>query len=96
MPDDAGNLTATEFVLFERWLDSHWRKPHPCPVCGTDGWGTGGQIVVPITMGSNSSLRVGGQIVPQVFVLCHNCGYTMFFNAVLIGLLPGDGASKHG
>jgi hypothetical protein len=31
----------------------------------------------------------GGPVYPHAAVICTFCGHTMFFNAVILGLLPG-------
>jgi hypothetical protein len=37
---------------------------------------------------SSNGMYLGGPSYPCVMVVCSNCGYTMFHNAVVIGVVP--------
>jgi predicted nucleic-acid-binding Zn-ribbon protein len=62
------------------WIRRNWTQPTECPVCGNDNWVIGDQIV---EMRSSS----GTAVYPQFFVLCLKCAHTVFFNAVVAGLI---------
>ncbi len=62
------------------WIRRNWTKPTECPICGSDNWGIGDQIV------EIRSSKSGGLAYPQFFVYCQKCAYTIFFNAIIAGL----------
>lgn len=71
---------------FNRWLaEKHVGLPH-CPVSQDGNWALADHVVE-LRRYEKGSLYVGGPVYPMVMVVCKTCGYTMFFNAVLIGLL---------
>jgi predicted nucleic-acid-binding Zn-ribbon protein len=62
------------------WIRQNWHKPTHCPICGSDNWAIGDQIVE-----MRSLFR--GSVYPHFFVYCKKCAYTIFFNAVIAGLV---------
>jgi len=77
-----------EYLKAMDWIRRNWSKPTECPICGSDDWGIGDQIVE-----IRSSLP-GGSIYPQFFVYCQKCAYTIFFNAVIAGLVEVKPSNK--
>jgi predicted nucleic-acid-binding Zn-ribbon protein len=63
------------------WIRKNWTKPTECPICGSDNWGIGPQIV------EVRGLNPDSPVYPKFFVFCQKCGYTIFFNAVIAGLV---------
>lgn len=63
------------------WIRKNWTKPTECPICGSDNWGIGDQIV------EIRSFAPSASVYPQFFVYCQKCGHTIFFNAVIAGLV---------
>ena len=85
MPDVRGNLSAEDLAYIQGKLDSYFNRPLLCPVSLDRNWLIQPVIVVPPRYASGVS--PGNEIVyPAVPVSCATCGYTMFFNAVQIGL----------
>jgi hypothetical protein len=91
MPNEKLFLTEDEKALFRKWLDSNWADPQICPFCHNNSWAMGQQLVAPVTIGPNMSTTLGGPVVPLVFLLCQVCAYTMFFNAVMVGVVKKNG-----
>lgn len=56
----------------------------PCPFCGKDDFSVSSVVVLPPRIGGLFS----GVAYPVFQIICSNCGYTQFFNAVIAGLLP--------
>jgi hypothetical protein len=88
MPGATGKLTPEDIQKVNAWLMRH----HPggntvCPVCGSQNWWIGEHLVQPITVGADMSLQLGGIGYPQITVISNPCGYTMFLNAVIVGVL---------
>ena len=87
MPDDAGKLTDAEKQLVSDWIGKNASPDLKCPLCGDSGWIIGGHLVQPITLGGKMGLMLGGVGYPQVMLISQKCGHTLFFNAVVIGLV---------
>jgi ribosomal protein S27AE len=63
--------------------------PRTCPMCGT-GELEIGDVVFEMRSFAFGDLASGGPILPVVPAECPSCGYTVFFNAVTLGLVPLD------
>ena len=89
MTDAEGKLTAAEKKQIQDWLAGvGWAtRLGGCPVCGDNKWTIADHIVQPITRGAGNALNLGGPGYPHVMLISNKCGYTIFLNAVMIGLL---------
>lgn len=88
MSDDDGRLTPETLEKVQAWFKADGRKTAPCPFCGNPTWNVGAYVVAPVTMGKDRTMKLGGQAFPQVMLISEGCGYTIFFNAVKMGLMP--------
>lgn len=87
MPDNQGRLTADEEKHALDWLNSKWKGKGECPICTEDDWALAYSIAnMPIYY--PDGIHIGGPTYAFVHVSCKRCGYTLFFNAVAMGLLP--------
>jgi predicted nucleic-acid-binding Zn-ribbon protein len=77
-----------DYLKAINWIRQNWTKPSECPICGSDNWGIGDQIV---EMRPSSP---GSPVYPQFFVYCRKCSYTIFFNAVVAGLIDLKSSTK--
>jgi hypothetical protein len=89
MPDAAGKLTTEEHKKVQDWV----AKFSPggdakCPICQTSTWFINPHLVQPVTLGAGFGLQLGGIGYPQITMNCIQCGYTMFLNAVMVGIIP--------
>lgn len=100
MPDQDGRLSHDEKEFAEGWLARKCKHDVSCPVCGDGDW-TLGDFVVAAPIFARKRDTVGLASYPSLIVACEGCGYTMFFNAALVGLFanvhvaaegPGDRA----
>lgn len=68
------------------WIRKNWIKPSNCPICNMDDWGISDKIIEirPIHEQPES---FSGNIYPYFFIFCRNCGYTIFVNAIIAGLI---------
>ena len=73
-----GKLSATETVRLTEWYSKNWDQHFKCPVCQSDKWQTGGHVV------EMRPFRQGGFAFIQVI---SDCGYTIFLNASVMGVL---------
>jgi predicted nucleic-acid-binding Zn-ribbon protein len=89
MPDIDGKLSADDIAQINLHLSL--KRPtggYPCPYCASLNWVLGQHIVTDST-GSGYSMMSQERAawkVPYVVYFCTNCGYSMRFNAVMIGL----------
>jgi hypothetical protein len=90
MPDDSGKLTPEQKQYVLDWTKKHWKSSGACPICGSTNWNIGDHLVLPITLGKDSSLMLGGPGYPHVLLISNPCGYTIFFNAVIMQLPSVD------
>jgi hypothetical protein len=74
-------------------VQRHWRYDHRnCAICGADHWSVAQIFQMPEFESVPSvGIRIGAptMVFPVVPVTCRTCGYTLFFNAVMLGLAPG-------
>ena len=70
----------------ETWLNEHWKGDRVCPICGNTHWWGSDQAM---EIRSFDEGRVGGSgiVVPLLAITCSTCGNTLFFNAILAGLV---------
>jgi len=73
----------------QAWLQEKWTGLKTCPVSGDNNWIIADDLLQPMIHASGG-LRVGGRGYPLVMLICRTCGYTMFLNAVLMGLLDSS------
>jgi hypothetical protein len=68
-------------------LQAKWRNP-VCPIDGANSWTI--SDVVELRPFTGGGLIIGaGPLFPFFQVTCNECGYTVLFNAVVAGLVPG-------
>jgi hypothetical protein len=87
MPDEQGKLNQSETEKIRQWFKGHWTRDYHCPVCWTNEWLTAEHIVAPVAY-SQGGMMIGGSVYPQIMVICKGCGHTLYFNAVMMGILP--------
>ena len=71
------------------WLNKHWQH-RACPVCDNTSWSISDELVE-VRPYKGGGLTVGGSLYPFMVVTCGTCGNTLLFNAVLAGLVQGQG-----
>ena len=86
---DPPSLSQETREKIKQYLE-RWRVP-VCPLCGSDKWFIGEHLVQPFTVNRRGHLQAGGVTYPQVMVISEPCGYTMFINAVAVGVMTPSG-----
>lgn len=66
------------------WMRENWKDESTCPVCGTNDWRIGDDV---IEMGPVQSFRTTGMVYPLIALFCARCGYTILFNAIIGGVV---------
>jgi hypothetical protein len=86
---DPGKLTEQDKKRVIKYLTErgfHLRSI--CPVCASQEWFIGDHLVMPPVLTPNVGLSIGGPGYPLAMVISKGCGYTLFINAVILGLMP--------
>ena len=82
-------LTKEQKETINDWLVEKWGPDGECYVCKTSAWAIGKHLVTP-TLFSEKGFWAGGTAYPSVMIVCTNCGHTVHFNAITIGLLESN------
>jgi hypothetical protein len=88
----AAETNEVDFALANAWFAQHWEEPRNCPICKKVTWG-----IAP-TFSQNPVSRLGLHMPPRtnpcVAVICRTCGYTLYFNALIMGQLARSSSEK--
>lgn len=85
MPDQTGKLSKSEKDKALAWLNERTEAAPTCSVCGTQNWTVADHAVAPALFGKG--LILGGVAYPHIMLVCRHCGHTLFFNAIVMGVL---------
>ena len=67
-------------------FDKVWKGKRPCPVgCGKVDWGLCN--IVEVKQYNDGNACPGTAITPMILIVCNTCGYSMMFNAIVMGLV---------
>jgi hypothetical protein len=93
--DSKKTLSDEQRKLVEEWLQTHWTSSKTCPISGHTMWSVSDHVVQPMTHIPVGAVTLGGAAsYPGILVICSGCGYTMTFNAVIMGLFPKQEKEK--
>lgn len=68
------------------WLNSKWKEPRKCQICGDNNWNIV-DYIFELREHADGAMSIGGPVLPVVTMNCVNCGNTLHLNAIRIGLL---------
>ena len=68
------------------WLDRHWKGDRICPICGNSSW-AGNDQVMEVRSFDEGRLPAAAPVIPFLTITCSTCGNSLFFNAILAGLV---------
>jgi hypothetical protein len=91
MPNSGGKLSDGEKVEIQLKINELWRgSAKNCPICGSNKWFLADHVTeAPII---NQEFRgFGASAYPAVMLISEPCGYTLFFNAVILGVVRKAG-----
>ena len=93
MADQKPELKKADVDAIKRWVEEKAPGAIVCTVCGENSWLVGEHLVAPPIHAQG--LLLGGTSYPQAMLICVNCAHTVYFNAVIMGLLkekeePGE------
>ncbi len=71
-----------------RWIEDNWVGQKACAICGNTGWFMGDAVgeMRQITPKSRW-IPTSGSTYPLIVLSCETCGYTLLFNAIVLGLM---------
>ncbi len=70
-------------------LKSKWMGK-PCQMCGVGSWHMTDTVFELRVYREGNLLLDGGPITPYIPIICDNCGYTVFVNADVAGLIDPE------
>lgn len=97
MPDASGALTPDDYKKLTDWFATRWHGTVACHVCNATEWAYGSHVVK-LPRHAGDSYMPGTSVFPYIPVHCKNCGHTMLFGAVIVGIVepnnPATSAAK--
>jgi hypothetical protein len=81
-------MTTEERERALAWVNRHWTNK-ACPFHGPTHWRVDETLAEVRTFG-RGALIVGGGVYPLVVVTCSICGYAVFVNALVAGVLQPE------
>jgi hypothetical protein len=83
------NLNDSQRKLITNSISTVWKGKRECPICiPTTVWGIG--TLVEVREFNEGNHCPGAAITPLIQVECQNCGYTVLFNAIALGVVDRD------
>ena len=83
------NLNESQRKLINERLSSVWNGKRDCPICiSPTVWSIDG--IVEVRAYNEGNHCPGAAITPLIHILCGNCSYTIFFNAIALGVVDRD------
>ena len=69
------------------WIEDNWVGKRSCPICEGTGWFVGEYLGEVKSIQPKSKFWLnGGSSYPMIVLSCENCGYSLFFNAIVAGM----------
>ena len=70
-----------------RWIEENWVGEKDCAICGNSGWLMGEAVGEMKHLNPSSRWMPNfGSSYPLIVLSCENCGYTLLFNAIVLGV----------
>jgi predicted nucleic-acid-binding Zn-ribbon protein len=71
------------------WLNKNWHTPKACPICKQNNWAVSESLAL-LPRLVKDAMEAPNLVYPVFLVTCGTCGYTLFINALVAGLLPQE------
>jgi hypothetical protein len=87
-------LTDSQRKFITNRISTVWNGKRECPICiSRTTWGI--STLVEVRDYNEGNHCPGAAITPLIQVQCNNCGYTVLFNAIALGVVdPATGKVK--
>lgn len=90
MPGLNGQLSQEEKNQIRQKIDELWRGgAKNCPICGSAKWFLADHVVESQIV--SQGVRGFGSAYPAIQLISEPCGYTISFNAVVLGVMKSAG-----
>jgi predicted nucleic-acid-binding Zn-ribbon protein len=83
------NKEKINFGYVARALDKKWSESRKCPICGHEEWNISDKIF------TLRGLNKFSEAYPVIAVICDNCGYSHFFNPLVLGIFDQEEGDCH-
>ncbi|MBI2796794.1 MAG: hypothetical protein HYX65_08835 [Gemmatimonadetes bacterium] len=83
------NISDTDKQVIVDWLNAKCGQMR-CTCCGYGKWEILPIATLPIALDLRSTRFFYSQGLPQVGVLCTNCGHVLYFSPAVIGIKPDE------
>lgn len=83
-------LTEALRTKLEQYLAEKWQPPRQCPVCGNRAWSVNDNIHFLSELRAPATALTRMSAIPVIVAICTNCGNSLLFNAVSIGLIDRE------
>lgn len=80
-------LSQAQEKKLRQFIKKNLTPPMACPVCHNANWSFSDKIFECREFAEGKLQLGSGSIAPFVLMRCEHCGYTLFFNAISIGLV---------
>lgn len=69
-----------------KWLEKEWPKENrKCDICNVEAWNMSPHLTM--NPAYAKGYVVGGSVYPKITLICQNCGYVKYINAVIAGIV---------
>jgi len=83
------NLNESQGKLIKDRVSTVWNGKRECPICvSRTSWGIGS--ISELKEFNEGNHCPGAAITPLIQVQCNNCGYTILFNCIALGVVDRD------
>jgi len=94
MPDDRGILSDAEKQDIRQKIEKLWvGSAKNCPICGSAKWIIASHLIAAPIVTAGASINLGGPSYPVVQLISDPCGYTIYFNALALGVIKPSAGS---
>ena len=80
-------LTPEEMAKARAWVKARWTNGD-CPFHGPTNWVLGDTMASPNSYAPSGQVSAGGKVYPLIVFTCSICGYTVFVNGLIAGIVP--------
>jgi predicted nucleic-acid-binding Zn-ribbon protein len=92
-------LTEEQRENVSKRITSYWGDQlFDCPVCRNKHWKIN-DTIFEMREFSEGKLDIAGKVFPVIIIICDRCGYTITFNAIMLGVVKAESPAeevKHG
>lgn len=79
------SLTEPEQAQVKNWLEKKCGNLR-CACCGNGQWAVTNLVTMPTGFSTSTAQFLPNEGVPQISIVCQNCGHMLFFSTEIMGL----------